>query len=288
MRGFEPDFCCVTLIGMKHLLPAFTFTVGVFLSAFFFRPAPQEPLELPLCPVCPKGSGASELAGKEYYEKAFLLFLASIGARITEKEKSQLQQLVANPTKYVEANPYATKDGIEIDPGLNIKKEIPAEAPHASRAKELPKKQLELKNIQAQAQTFRLKDPGLFYARSHFIQKWSPQIQAINGDFSGKLYRLDKDPMEIEDVEIHVSFVVREDEKIDGEFQLLLSRNGEVYSNNRGSGGNGDIKIHPEDPSTIIIEASPNSFFHGKVHDLSLLNYYYDGKHVGVAHIHSN
>lgn len=294
---------------MKHLIPAFTFILGIFVTMFFFRPTPEEPEtltiqslnELESEPGCEttsqsENSQAALLAkeelvqAKRYYGKAFKLFLLNIGTKITAKEAKELGLLVQDPTAYIEKNPNvipAPGQELSVDVGADGHEQA---SNHSFRPKHLAKKELAFKQLAKQGRSFQLEDPALYFARSQFIKEWGPQIQAINGDFVGKLYWFDKgakESKEPEDIEIHVSFVVTGENKIDGEFQLLLSRGGETYSNNRGSGGNGDIKIHPDDPNTIIIEASPNSFFHGKVHDLSVLNYYYDGKHVGVAHINS-
>lgn len=283
----------------KMLIPFFmTFILGLFgggfLTSQFIDSEPpvmecSEPLKMPV-PQCPNvSSSETQLQqAKQYYEKAFSLFLAAIGAKLTSSEKSALQQLISDPKKYLERDPEINNKAENKKQSGDEKDKRPRKTDFQTQQAIIRNRELGMSELKESASKIQLKDPSLYYARSVFIKEWGPQLQAINGSFYGKLYRFDKQQPEIEEVEIHVNFGLSSENKVDGEFQLLISRAGEVYSNNSGSGGNGDIRIHPDDPTTIIFEASPNSFFHGKVNDLSVLNYYYDGKHVGVAQIGSD
>jgi hypothetical protein len=285
----------------KMLVPFFmVFILGLFAGGFMVsNMIPRKPENENIdgqvtvtkqeCPKVETGPLNNQSLGeaKKYYEKAFSLFLATIGAKLTSSEKNEFSKLMSDPKNYLAQNKRmgSNSSGPIVDTGKE-KRARPAMQFYGQQAT-ITKKNLEVKDLQKEAAKFVLKDSVLFHARAIPVKEWGPAIEKVNGSFTGKLYRFDKNPMEIEDMELHVNFGLNEENKVDGEFQLIISKDGKIYSDKRGSGGNGAIRVNPKDPTSILIDASPNSFFHGKLNDLSVLNYYYDGKHIGVAHISS-
>lgn len=84
---------------------------------------------------------------------------------------------------------------------------------------------------------------------------------------------------------MNVDFSTKEDSTIDGSFQLQLFNGVKVYSDNRGSGGNRDVRMLDEH---LIIDVGPGWFFMFPYGELSLGHYYQEGSHQGIVRLQRN
>ena len=211
---------------------------------------------------------------KSYYEKAFKLFLVNIGYSLTDRQKTELQEVIAEPAEYL-----AKKNN--QNPILREFDFTPTESFNKLVAKE----EADLKSITDEsllknAQKFILKDPALFFVRSKLIITFD-SIKKINGEYRAQLFRLvGKNKGRIDNIYLQADYILKDEDKIDGNFNLKLSHEGKVYSDSNGSGGNGNIRIKNGD---LIIKAGPSYYFHFKGMNLNEANFYTGGKFVGMA-----
>lgn len=217
---------------------------------------------------------------KEYYEKAFKLFLTSLGIKLSKVDQSELQNLLENPRNYA-----PTEKVIDSGPEVFLP-ELGME--HGDFLNFIKKEKGNLENISSpsdlkEASSMIVKDPALFYARSTFIEK--PKIiKKLNGRYVGKLYLLTgKNAGRVDDVDLEMEYDKKTDEPevIEGTFSLKVSDNGREYSNNRGNGGNGNVRMG-QDPTDLILDVGPGWYFHFKNFP-GIGNYYSDGKYAGYV-----
>ncbi len=226
---------------------------------------------------------------KDYYEQAVALFIAAIGVNLNERQASELKRLGQDPKNYT---PPAD---LEVVPGPARQREDGPKviAPenttlYLSRqqvTKDLNQKGASLDDFydrELLAATLKkvVKRPTLFYARSINSEEMKV-LKRINGTFRGSLYHLaGKNKGETDQIVLSADFRLKGKNEVDGEFQLLLSRAGETYSDSRGSGGNGNVRTLGDE---ILIKAGPESFFHFVDSRLSMANFYTSGQFIGVA-----
>lgn len=224
------------------------------------------------CPVTPQADFSQQ---EEKITQAFLYFLATLGIR--ENYRAQVEQIVAAPEKVPET--VATAQPVsEPQVFLNLKD---AQKIYADNEfyRDIREMQPGLKRLEAQI----LSDPVIYFARAKTIEEVS-QIRKINGQYVGKLYRIQGNHAgKVEDVELSIEYYRRKDKKPDGKFTMTIARDGKIYSNMRGEGGNNDIMKHPTSPEQIILRAAPGMYFHFIDERLMQANVYDNGKFIGTS-----
>lgn len=213
-------------------------------------------------------------------EKAFLLFLASIG--IKKDYADSIQMIVKNPESFKQ---------------VELKEEDIAQVPTTSKVfrygRDEAIKKYDLresirgledydsdlsKNI-----NFILKSPAVFFATSKIISSMK-KLRRYNGQYIGKLYRLHgKYKGKVEDVEISIEYWRKGRNDIDGKFTSILTRDGVVYSESNGNGANNDLYLNPQNSNELIIKVKPGMYFHFLSQQLQRANVYDEGEFIGVS-----
>lgn len=219
-----------------------------------------------------------EKVDKKKITDAFLLFLASIGYK--DAFRAPIEKIVENPEGFkppkLEPNKLTThrqepKSKKAHDFFKNIREIFPSD-------------EISMGEIQI-AQHRLLDDPTIYHARSKYIEK-PEEIIKVNGLYVGDFFRLaGAHKGKVEEVNLTINFIADDKGKIDGSFSMKLIRDDKLYSNARGEGGNGDIRTNPSDSKSIIIEASPTTFFHFFDANLTQANVYENGEFVGIARL---
>jgi len=214
---------------------------------------------------------------EEVYGKAFNLFLVSLGLKLSSNKREELQILLKKPENYIpergdsEGQVYIPRE-IDFKPSNWFKEFVQREKADL--------KNMEDDKLLREVQDFMLNDPALFYSRSTYIQDYS-EIKKIMGEYSGVLYRIaGNNKGRVDQVYMNVNFSLKEEDLIEGSFTLKLSNDGDVYSNSRGDGGNGNIRFKD---TSILIEAGPNRFLHFRGSKIDVANFYEDGKLAGFV-----
>tara|TARA_R110000868_G_scaffold30668_3_gene113193 strand:- start:6509 stop:7351 length:843 start_codon:yes stop_codon:yes gene_type:complete len=230
-------------------------------------------------PICPT---SEQNVDTQKIEKAFLLFLASIGIKNAQKYGADINEVVNAPEEY--------------QPEL-IKEEETKQLPSAEIAfffNEEEAKKIILNNEYIRDRidyepglkktaTYLLRDPAVYFARSKLITKYS-KLKRLNGNFTGKLYRMTgKHKGKVEDIELSIDYWPKDDKKIDGKFTMKIAREGEVYSHARGEGSNNDIYLNPNNPKQLIIKGAPGMYFHFESMVVKYANVYDEGEFLGVS-----
>lgn len=222
---------------------------------------------------------------KSYYEKAFNIFIVTLGLRLNTEQKEQVKNLLKDPKDFIVNN--VNTNGAPSSPEVHYNEDprVSEFANNNSFTDYLKKENaftehIEDANLMKKSGAFMLKDPAVYKARAKFIRKF-PKIKKFNGEYSGKLYIITgKKKGETHLIETQIDFSVKDEDKIDGSFVMKISHEGNVYSNSNGRGGNGDIRLKD---SSIIIESSPDTFFHFQNEELTIANFYRAGKLQGIA-----
>lgn len=226
------------------------------------------------CPV------VNETISEAKIEKAFMLFLASIGIKNNQKYSNDIKAIVKSPEDY------EPEDLIESDSVVPVVTEFyydKTEAIKVLKSSEAYGEIIDYFPEVKKAASFMLKDPAVYFARSKLIDKIK-KLKRINGVYTGKLYRMTgKQKGKVEEVEMSVDFWTKEKNKIDGKFSMTIARDGVVYSNSRGNGGNNDIYLNPNDLKQVIIKGAPGMYFHFQDMKLSMANVYDEGEFIGVS-----
>lgn len=263
-----------------------TFVLGLIIGITIIKlttPSPQAPtcsepkiitrtkLEAASCPEVEK-------VDKKKITDAFFLFLASIGYK--DSLRAPIEKIVENPESYRPLVLQPKKVTISSDKpkskkDLNFFKDIR----EIFASDEISMGELQI------AQHRQLDDPTIYHARSKYIEK-PEEIIKVNGFYVGDFIRLaGAHKGKIEEVNLTINFVADDKGKIDGSFSMKLIRDDKLYSNARGEGGNGDIRTNPSDSKSIIVEASPTTFFHFFDSNLTQANVYENGEFVGIARL---
>lgn len=212
---------------------------------------------------------------QELYSKAFNLFLANLGLRLKGKEALQLENVISDPETYIQENPEPeslAKVEVQdsslymspIDFFKVIKKEYKDEAIYP---------ELDLLKV---AQSNILKDPAIYYAKSNLVKDLKT-IKKYNGFYKGSLYiLLGENKARVDDISLKISF---QNEK-EGTFELVMSENGNVYSDSRGRGGNNDIRMNGDH---LVLDVGPDTFIEFPAREIETGNLYRQGKYLGVV-----
>ncbi len=222
---------------------------------------------------------------KTLYEKAFILFLANLGLKMTSEQKVTMDGLLQDPKTYLadHNSPVTPREDVINEPEAKTRGGEEHYDTKKNRPKDL-KLPPEANKVVAAGNDFILKKPLSYYEDSKYLEKMDWRFKRINGSFEGKLYIVQGERKgEIDQVDLSVDFSINQQRNIEGTFFLQMAREGSVYSTSEGNGSNHNIRIHPEDKKSIILEASPNSFFHFRNEGMEVANYYAGGQFVGVA-----
>jgi hypothetical protein len=211
---------------------------------------------------------------KEYYEKAFKLFLINIGYSLNKTQESEFEEMIKDPTNYVASKDSQDEIQREFDfiPTNDFKRLVKAE--------EADLKSITDEDLLKDAQKFILKDPAVYFARSKFIKSFEG-IKSINGEYRAQLFRMTgKNKGRVDNIYLGADYIVKGESGIDGTFTLKMSHGDKIYSDSNGSGGNGNVRIKD---GNLVIEAGPSNFFHFKGKNIDEANFYSKGKFVGMA-----
>ncbi len=227
-----------------------------------------------------KCDDSTEQINTEKIEKAFLLFLASIG--IKKDYADSIKTIVDDPEGYSPQIPN------EEDAQAITQTETQFFYPRNEALKKFDI-QVGFQELVDYEPSFRrnenylLKDAAVYFAKAKTITSLT-KIKRYNGVYSGKLYRLTgKHKGKVEDVEMNIEFWEKKKGEIDGKFTMTIARDGEIYSNMRGEGGNNDLYLNPQNPRELIIKAAPGMYFHFIDKNLKSANVYDEGEFIGVS-----
>ncbi|MCR9204253.1 MAG: hypothetical protein NXH75_06735 [Halobacteriovoraceae bacterium] len=224
-----------------------------------------------------------EIIAKEYYEKAFLLFLANVGLQLSNQEQKSFNQLVRNPQEYLARSPQPFPE--------RMKREAPKvftpKAQPPSPFQTLAPKEVNFENVPSglkkKALNNIIKDPAVYYARSKYFRKFKA-IKKHIGEYKGRLFHLKgEDSGRVDQIYLKIDFIRGEKGEIQGDFTLQLFNGTEIYSNSNGSGGNGNVRFKE---NNIIIEGGPGRFFHFLEGNMELAHMYDNGQYMGIAIFH--
>ena len=263
------------------------FLIGIGVGKYAFESEVNLPLNSAVtetivqqenCPV----TDQSELEdAREYYGKAFLLFLTNLGMQLSNSQKRELELVVDNPKEYVENRDeqLETASAPEVDVD---KKENQPEALATIEVDEGYPPNWR-RNI-VKANTFVIQDPLTYFGQSRVATPKDRVTRRLNGSYTGQLFiQAGKQKGEMHQVELTIDYSIEEGRGLQGNYSLIISKDNHPYSRMNGSGGNHDIRLNPNDPRAIILNASPDSFFHFANQELKLANFYDKGKKIGVA-----
>lgn len=221
-----------------------------------------------------------EKINTEKIEKAFLLFLASIG--IKKDYAQSIKTIVDDPEGFSPETP------IEENTETSVQNETQFFYPRNEALKKFDL-QVGFQELVDYEPSFRknenylLKDAAVYFAKAKTITSLT-KVKRYNGIYSGKLYRLTgKHKGKVEDIEMNIEFWEKKKGEIDGKFTMTIAREGEIYSNMRGEGGNNDLYINPQNPRELIIKAAPGMYFHFIDRNLKSANVYDEGEFIGVS-----
>lgn len=216
----------------------------------------------------------------EKIEKAFLLFLASIG--IKKDYAESVKNIVDNPENY---QPEIPNEDI-VEPVSESQTQFYYPRNEALKKFDIQVGFRELIDYEPsfkRNENYLLKDAAVYFAKAKTITSLT-KIKRYNGVYSGKLYRLTgKHKGKVEDVEMNIEFWEKRKGEIDGKFTMTIARDGENYSNMRGEGGNNDLYLNPQNPKELIIKAAPGMYFHFIDKNLKSANVYDEGEFIGVS-----
>ncbi|PIP90480.1 MAG: hypothetical protein COV38_08115 [Bdellovibrionales bacterium CG11_big_fil_rev_8_21_14_0_20_38_13] len=216
----------------------------------------------------------------EKIEKAFLLFLASIG--IKKDYAESVKNIVDNPENY---QPEITNEDI-VEPASESQTQFYYPRNEALKKFDIQVGFRELIDYEPsfkRNENYLLKDAAVYFAKAKTITSLT-KIKRYNGVYSGKLYRLaGKHKGKVEDIEMNIEFWEKRKGEIDGKFTMTIARDGEIYSNMRGEGGNNDLYLNPQNTKELIIKAAPGMYFHFIDKNLKSANAYDEGEFIGVS-----
>lgn len=220
------------------------------------------------------------------YGKVFTTFLATIGIKLEHKKELELKAILKDPENYLKEN---KEDHVGKSPKENAKSASKPEQNLSPLVKETPRP-YDYEQISKAGKNILLKEPNLYYIGSRYIEKFDESVSKLNGSYTGKLYKTDKDEYNntADDISLEIRFTETEKGNIGGSFYLELSTNGHPYSTSNGTGGNNNLRVNPKRPDIVLMKAAPDTFFQFNVNNPTVLNYYKDGKHAGYARLNKN
>jgi|GEM_PF-5656847 len=245
------------------------------------------------------------LRAKDYYGKAFLLFLANVGVQLNQMQKQNFNQMLDDPegwsknySEHIASNyrKKSTEVIVDLDAGKNgigEAKKIHENKESKRLYKEENKKENNddtkgmsevMKGLRQRAKAYEIKKPLSYLEESGPAKDEEIPATKISGSYTGKINIMEgpnKDQAHL--VEMTIDFTTDGSKLLDGHFFLQISNDSGPYSTTNGTGKNEDIRINPADPSRPIIQASPTSFFHFSNLKMELANFYDNGKYIGFA-----
>lgn len=239
-------------------------------------------------PTCPTAVDTSDLAQQslqeaaEVYGKAFQLFLLSLGLNLNQEQQQSLQKLLDSPQDFLELPASARVNIDQQDKPVKDEQTLFVDFQKVLRELRLSALDQESDFIIRGTKKI-LTDPGLFYLRAEYTNSMKA-IGRLNGQYNGEIFHIagaHKGKTDL--LRLSVDYRQKspdENAELEGNYSLVLSRDGEVYSDSKGSGGNGRIRLNQDQ---LIIEAGPNSFLHFTNHSLTEANFYIEHRFVGVA-----
>lgn len=216
------------------------------------------------------------LQSEQLLSQALMIFLANIGIKMTPELKSGIKEMIKEPQKFQTPSKAISPEIVVMDPkGFPERNDgfVPGDFHEDESSKDADFKD-----------SGKLNDPAVFFARSRYIEKYGPVVEKVNGIYRGEIFiSKGKRKGQVESAELHIDFFLKEGKHIDGKFSMQLSRDGLPYSTTSGEGGNRNLRLHPQYPKHIIIEAGPGDFFHFKSMRMEKADFYMNGKFVGKA-----
>jgi len=225
-----------------------------------------------------KDQKAKYLKADEILGKIILIFLANVQMRMNPEVKSYFV------------------DGIK--PEVEKKEDSRLESalkPDRSQLEEKDNKEFIYKKHKAKDEQFQVAasmlpieiiSPYAFFKKAKAIESID-RIKKFNGTFRGNLLlEAGKNSGQVHDVELIINFN-QEGQKIKGAYESKLSFKGQLYSHNRGSGDNGQIRRG--DKGLYLLETSPSSFMHLKYiegEDYFVGKYYNNDEYSGLVKIY--
>ncbi len=202
---------------------------------------------------------------EEYYEKAFNLFLATIGVRLSRNQEALAQELFENPKEFSSRDLRPNQYQEEVPSPVAPRNTLPTPAPTKKEAPQTHPAQDVL-------------DPLTTIKNASLIKDFRT-LKRFNGEYRG-IIRMLQGNQKGEDHDVYLGLdYIRDGKEIRGEFRAEIARNGEVYSNSSGSGQNNQIRLSGND---LIIEVSPDSFFFFKDKRITKGTFYSRGEFKGI------
>lgn len=200
---------------------------------------------------------------QKLYGEMFQLFLANLAIKLDKnfwEDVKEANEIAKDEVKKVEPIPEATQT-----PEVSIVENNNFIEPEDKTLPNIQLNQQEYKESQKFSyRSGKLINPTDYYMNSRTITGGNNRmIQRVQGRFRGDA--LMKDPKD-KNWNIMISSQLNYiDKKWTGDVQIeLASDDRGVFSRSNGTGENSSFNQHPEDPGSIIIEASPDIFLHLK------------------------
>lgn len=278
---------------MKFLIPTFTLALGFILGKYLFPTIETKKDKEIVYKTKTETKTVKVLdqstldAAKALHGEALLLFLANIGLKLTTNEKKSLDEYLAQPIETF--TPEQREAKLKTILADNLKDEnAPRKA--IKKTENENNNSTTISNVESVANNFLLEKPNIYKAQAKYAKKFDRRIRQILGDYYGTLiWRKNGVTGRIDTMELVVDFRGDDKGQVIGDFTLAITDpDGRLYSESRGTGGNKDVMLHPNDPEMVIIQASPNTFLHGKINPFGIFNYYQDGEHVGYVQLFKN
>lgn len=216
-----------------------------------------------------------EEVAKAYYEKAFMLFLANLGLKLSTSDEMELGNLLNNPQEYLAR----TKE----KPRENSKPKVISEDGIFKEGLLSPQEVASLpEDLKEKARRNILSDPMESYGKSKYITEMRT-LKRYLGEYKGELHFLKgKNKGLVHQVYMSLNFKKKGNGDLDGSFNLQLFNGENVYSDNRGTGGNRDVR---EIDGHLIIDVGPGWFFLFPNGRLNIGHYYQEGILQGIVRL---
>lgn len=219
-----------------------------------------------------------ELAAKEYYEKAFNLFLLSLGLKLSTQQNESLESLLKDPKSYLEKAP--KKPEFQKTSMKETYKDL--FLPYRKNSYEKEDYRFLPEDLKDKLKRDNLAEPLVTYSKSKYIEDFK-KLKRYLGEYRGELFLIEgKSKGQVHQVYMGLDFTSKEGEGIDGSFNLQLFNGEKVYSDNRGTGGNRDVRKVDDH---LIIDVGPGWFFMFPKGKVDTGHYYQDGKLSGIVRL---
>jgi hypothetical protein len=220
-----------------------------------------------------KAEKAEEILGK-----VILLFLANVQMKMSSDVKNYFEKpktMKRSTTEPLEKN----------DEGLWKKPELEVYVNDYKKSETLKIEDEEFSLVQKQL-PMEIKSPYTYFKKAKAVEEFD-KIKKFNGAFTGNMYIVaGKKKGQRHVVELSISFG-DDNGKISGSYESKISYEGNLYSHNRGSGGNKQIRKAAK--GLYLIEISPNSFMHLRYissNDYFVGKFYDDDEYRGLVKLY--